>query len=482
MSEKKLPVWQDWATFRFAVIGGLLTRPPESGELKRALAALAEQSYQHPAEPQKQIRLSFATIERWYYQARAAADPIAVLRRKPRVDAGRRPSISDSLRQAIKTQYHEHPRWSVQLHYDNLSALARERPDLTPLPSYKSLLRLMRENGWRRRLEPALPTLGQQIAIRRREEREIRSFEASHVHALWHLDFHIAKIRLVDESATWLRPVALAILDDYSRLCCHLQFYLAETAECLVHGLTQAFMKRGLPRALLTDNGGAMLAEETQNGLARLGIEHKCTLPYSPYQNGKQEVFWGQLEGRLLELLRGVDNLKLGFLNTAAQAWVEQDYHRRLHREIATTPLQRMLDGHSVARAAPNTEALTLAFTRKIIRTPRRSDATVVVGGIRYELPPHYAHLRALCLRQACWDKSRLILCEPKTGDPLARLLPQDKAQNASAKRRRIAPPADIPARLPDEPLPALLRNWMAEYAATGLPPAYLPKEELEHE
>jgi putative transposase len=482
MSEKKLPGWQDWATFRFAVIGGLLTRPPESGELQKALAALAEQSYQHPAEPQKQLRLSFATIERWYYQARAAQDPIAVLRRKSRVDAGRRPSISDTLRETIKAQYHEHPRWSVQLHYDNLSALARQRPDLTPLPSYKTLLRLMRENGWRRRLEPARPTLGQQIAFRRREEREIRSFEASHVHALWHLDFHIAKIRLVDESAKWLRPVALAILDDYSRLCCHLQFYLAETAECLVHGLTQAFMKRGLPRALLTDNGAAMLAEETRNGLARLGIEQKCTLPYSPYQNGKQEVFWGQLEGRLLELLRGVDNLKLGLLNTAAQAWVEQDYHRRLHREIATTPLQRMLDGHSVARAAPNTEALTLAFTRKIIRTPRRSDATVVVGGIRYELPPHYAHLRALCLRQACWDKSRLILCEPKTGDPLARLLPQDKVQNASAKRRRIAPPSDIPARLPNEPLPALLRNWMAEYAATGLPPAYLPKEELEHE
>lgn len=482
MSEKKVLGWQDWATFRFAVIGGLLTRPPESGELQKALSALAEQSYQHPAEPQKKIRLSFATIERWYYQARAAPDPIAVLGRKPRVDAGRRPSISERLLDAVKTQYHEHPRWSVQLHYDNLSALARERPDLTPLPSYKSLLRLMRENGWRRRVEPALPTVGQQLAIRRREQREIRSFEASHVHALWHLDFHIAKIRLVDESGKWLRPVALAILDDYSRLCCHLQFYLAESAECLVHGLTQAFMKRGLPRALLTDNGAAMLAEETRNGLARLAIEHKCTLPYSPYQNGKQEVFWGQLEGRLLELLRGVENLKLAFVNTAAQAWVEQDYHRRLHREIATTPLQRMLEGHNVARAAPHTEALTLAFTRKIIRAPRRSDATVVVEGIRYELPPHYGHLRAVCLRQASWDKSRMILCEPKTGALLARLLPQDKAQNASAKRRRISGPAHIPTRLPDEPLPALLRKWLAEYAATGVPPAYLPKEELNHE
>lgn len=151
MSAKKLLGWQDWATFRFAVIGGLLTRPPEKGELQKALSALAEQSYQHPAEPQKKIRLSFATIERWYYQAQAAPDPIAVLGRKPRVDAGRRPSISERLLEAIKTQYHAHPRWSVQLHYDNLSALARERPDLTPLPSDKSLLRLMRENGWRRR-------------------------------------------------------------------------------------------------------------------------------------------------------------------------------------------------------------------------------------------------------------------------------------------------------------------------------------------
>ena len=112
--------------------------------------------------------------------------------------------------------------------------------------------------------------------------------------------------------------MALAILDDHSRLCCHLQLYLAETAECLVHGLKQAFMKRGLPRALMTDNGAAMLAEETRRGLQRLAIEHETTLPYSPYQNGKQEVFWAQLESRLLELLRGVENLKLAFVNQAA--------------------------------------------------------------------------------------------------------------------------------------------------------------------
>ena len=483
MSENKMPGWQNWAQFRFAVIGGLLSSPPQSGELQQALQALSEQSYQHPVEPEKRIRLSFATIERWYYHARKAPDPIAVLGRKRRMDAGRRLCISDELLATLNAQYHEHPRWSVQLHYDNLSALSRERPQLAPVPSYKTVLRCMREHGWRRRCEPAQPTAGQERAARRREQREVRGYEASHVHALWHLDFHLAKIRLLEESGKWQGPVAIAILDDHSRLCCHLQFYLCETAECLVHGLTQAIMKRGLPRALMTDNGAAILAEETRNGLARLAVVHQTTLPYSPYQNGKQEVFWAQLEGRLLELLRGTENLTLAFVNNAAQAWAEQDYHRKVHREIGTTPLQRMMDRASVARPAPDSASLHLAFTRKITRTPRRSDATVVVDGIRYELPAHFGHLRSVSLRSPSWDKSQMTLVDPETGGPVARVLPQDKAQNASGRRRSIqSPPNSIPTGAPKDPLPALLRQWLAEYAATGLPPAYLPKEEITHD
>ena len=47
----------------------------------------------------------------------------------------------------------------------------------------------------------------------------------------------------------WRTPILLGFLDDHSRLGCHLQWYLAETAEVFVHGLCQAFMKRGLPRS-----------------------------------------------------------------------------------------------------------------------------------------------------------------------------------------------------------------------------------------
>jgi transposase InsO family protein len=480
--QNNLPLWERWARFRFSVIGGLLASPPGPGELTEQLRQLAERIYQHPLHPGKPLILGLSTIERWYYQARAADDPIAVLAKKVRSDSGCNRALSPELTAELERQYRRHPRWSVQLHCDNLTAVAAERPELGAVPSYQTIRRRMRENGWDRLRVPADPTDGQRRAADRLAGLEVRSFEVAHVHALWHLDFHHTRLKVVDRSGRWRTPMALAILDDHSRLCCHLQFYLEETAENLIHGLIQAFLKRGLPRALLTDNGSAMLAEETREGLARLGVEHKTTLPYSPYQNGKQEVFWAQLEGRLVEMLRGTGSLTLTFLNRAGQAWVEQDYHRREHREIGATPLQRLLNGSTVDRQPPAIKDMQLAFSRKVTRNQRKSDNTVSVDGIRFEVPARFRHLPRLALRYQGWDKSCIHLVDPNTGGPLAQLLPIDKVRNASGHRRQLAPPATPPARTAEPEIPALLRRWLADYAATGLPPAYLPKDEIEED
>ena len=109
----------------------------------------------------------------------------------------------------------------------------------------------------------------------------------------------------------WRTPILFGVLDDRSRLACHLQWYLSESAENIARGLSQAMQKRGLPRAAMSDNGAAMTATEITEGLAKLGILHQTTLPYSPYMNGKQEVLWGSVEGRLMAMLEGVDDLTL---------------------------------------------------------------------------------------------------------------------------------------------------------------------------
>ena len=49
-------------------------------------------------------------------------------------------------------------------------------------------------------------------------------------------------------------------MDDHSRLCRHARWYLAEGAGELCAGLCQALQKRALTRALISNNGSAMLA------------------------------------------------------------------------------------------------------------------------------------------------------------------------------------------------------------------------------
>ena len=101
-------------------------------------------------------------------------------------------------------------------------------------------------HGWLRkpRLEPRRRP-GEVRAEERRQTREIRSFEAPFAGSLWHLDFHHSSLKVLTSDGRWMRPIALGILDDHSRLCCHVQWYLSETAEDLVHGLSQAIQKRG---------------------------------------------------------------------------------------------------------------------------------------------------------------------------------------------------------------------------------------------
>jgi hypothetical protein len=200
-----------------------------------------------------------------------------------------------------------------------------------------------------------------------------------------------------------------------------------------------------LPRALLTDNGAAMLAAEVRQGLETLGIVHETTLPYSPYQNAKQEVFWAQVEGRLLPMLEGEREHTLERLNAATQAWVELEYHRTVHRELGCAPLERYLAGPEVGRPSPSSEELRRAFRAEVDRTQRRSDGTVSLEGRRFEVPARYRHLTRLRVRYARWDLGAVDLVDPQTQVILGALYPLDKTANADGRRRRLAPAA--PAR-----------------------------------
>lgn len=482
-SKKSSP--RRWAELRFAVVGPLLAAPPLRGELQKTLVALAQRRWQHPSTGAP-VSFGVSTLERWLGRARGESrDRVGVLARRVRKDRDSHPSFTVHIEAVLRRQWEQHKGWTVKLHYDNLRVLAQTDERLRLLPSYPTVVRYMKRRALRRivvhgpRFSP-----GAQVATARLEAREVRSFEVEYVNQLWHTDFHSGSRSVLLTDGRYVTPRCLCVIDDHSRLCCHVQWYLAEDIESFAHGLGQAFLKHGLPAALMTDNGSAMTADETREALGcKLGVIHEHTLPYSPYQNAKQEFVWTRVEGRLMAMLEGVRHLDLATLNEATCAWADLEYNRTVHDELGTTPLDRFLAGSDVGRPAPTPDELRFAFMQEQTRSLRRSDGTVKVDGRRFEIPSAYRTLPRPRLRWASWDLSRVFLVDEATGKSLTRIYPQDKTRNADGYRRVLAPVADPAGMTPPASLECgvapLLGKLMADYKSRGLAPAYLPKDDL---
>ena len=467
------PMRVRWARLRFQIIGPLLAAlPGDDDSLWPRIEEAAAKTYRHPITGAP-VRYAAKTIESWYYIARKETDPFEALARKVPKHAGTHPAVSARVAAEVAQQHADHPAWSYQLHFDNLRAAARLDQAIGALPAYPTLRRYMQSNGLfrvkktrlgkNRNLPEGCPPL------------ETRCYEVEHVNALWHYDFHGSSRQVILPTGERKTAELFGVLDDRSRVCCHLQWYLDENTEWLVHGLSQAFQKRRLPRSLYSDRGGSMRAAELLEGLERIGVLHGYTLPRSPEQNGKIEHFWTLIEGRLMPMLEGEPELTLDLLNRATQAWVEGEYHHKLHSEIRETPLERYIRGPDVARECPSSDELRRAFRTEITRTQRRSDGSVSVEGVRYEVPSPFRTLQTLKLRVARWDLSSVDLVDPRSGRRLAILLPVDKARNAQGARRPLEAPASHESGTPKPTgIAPLLRELMADYAANGRPPGFI--------
>ena len=198
---------QRWAHLRFAVVGPLLAAPPGPGQLLTALRALAATRWRHPVSrpggPLRRVHHRALVLPR---APRTPGPGSGVLRRKVRRDLGRQTALSDPLAAVLVAQYRAHPRWSMQLHADNLAARVRTAPVLGKAPSYASVRRFLLGRGLRKRRGGVAASPGVQRAEQRLEDREVRSYEATHVNALWHLDFHHGSRKVLTAAGVWVAP------------------------------------------------------------------------------------------------------------------------------------------------------------------------------------------------------------------------------------------------------------------------------------
>ena len=178
-------------------------------------------------------------------------------------------------------------------------------------------------------------------------------------------------------------------------------------------------------------------------------------------------------------MLEGVPDLTLEQLNEATQAWVELEYNCSVHSETGQAPIARLLAGPSVVREAPSAEAIRRAFRLKVERKQRTSDGTISVAATRFEVPSCYRHLERLWIRYARWDLSSVDLWDDALGIVLATIYPVNREANADGFRRPLVPVRATPVPVKPSGIAPLLRRYVEQYRQTGLPPAYLPKDDL---
>jgi transposase InsO family protein len=198
---------------------------------------------------------------------------------------------------------------------------------------------------------------------------------------------------------TWL----MAFIDDHSRLVTHAQFYAHQNIRVVLDCLRQALERRGLPKALYTDQGKVFVGSQLRLVCANLGIDLLHARPYAAWSKGKIERFFRTLQDSFLASLKFEPVADLDSLNRGLWIWLEQHYHKRAHSALSgETPSQRF-ERSPIEDPPQNWQDL---FFERLHRRVRL-DATVTLGAELWEVPVHLRGLN-IELRRDCFNPEKI--------------------------------------------------------------------------
>lgn len=357
------------ALFRFQVIASLLhLEHVPKGTLERTLQKLSARSWEHPR--QGAMQYSRGTIEHWLYAYRSGG--LEALAPQSRRDRGSSRRIDESLAERIE----ELAQSESALDGPGIQKELQADPTFKDrAPSLSTLYRFIKARGLELRKDSHL------------RARDHRAYEFDLAGDCWQSDVMYGP-HLPTPQGTRRRTYLLAVLDDATRLIAHAQFYYEQHLTTLKDALKQAFLKRGLPRRLYTDQGRIFKSRSLLHLAARLGIHLIHTRPYRPQGRAKLERFFGTVRRSFLSRVDCHRLTSIDELNRLLFAFVEGEYHVRPHRGIGgETPLDRWVRKSGGIRPIPSDVDLERLFFEEVTRRVRK-DGTIVLDGKVFEPGP----------------------------------------------------------------------------------------------
>ncbi len=231
----------------------------------------------------------------------------------------------------------------------------------------------------------------------------------------------------------------LAFIDDHSRLLPGYLWTFSEDTVRLESALRPGLGSRGVPAAVLVDNGSAFVAAPFLRACAVLGVRLIHAKPRAATTKGKIERFFRTVRSQFVVEVDARGVASLGELNMLFSAWVEVVYHRRVHSETGQTPLDRFMEPG--APALPSMAQLHEAFLWSETRTVTKT-ATVSLHGNSFEVDAALVGRRA----ELVFDPFDLTAIEVRfEGRSMGQAVPVRIARHTHPKARPDAPLAPVP-------------------------------------
>ena len=370
MNKKPLDRRHEVALLRFRVINYVADRQREGICLAQAL----REASARPWPDESGNYFAFRTIEDWWYIHAKGGFPALV--DMPRQDNGNFRVIDEETGKWIIEQVSQNPKIYLSVLYTHWQNLDRK------LPSLRSVYRYLHRHGYDKA----------RLRAGRLESGPTHAFEAPMPNDLWMVDFSPGPT--IRENGSALTTQLCVLIDDCSRLIPFAGYYRRADTESFHHALKEAVLRRGIPKALYTDQGKPFVNYHTRIVCASLGIRLLHAKPYHAWSKGKVERLIQTIQAGFEAALSipGQQAAGLDDLNRKLSKWIQTVYHQRIHSATRMSPEARFQrSAHLLRRLPPDVDVEKLFYIH-LDRTVRK-DGTVRLDGKLYEAPLAYRAL-----------------------------------------------------------------------------------------
>ncbi len=335
--------------------------------------------------------------------------------------------MTESVRDLVLRAKREKPRRSIRR---IIRMLERAKVVRAGELSHSSVHRLLAREGISTRPSRREDELGEVFGM----SIEQRSFIAEHVGDLWVGDaLHVHRPVRFPEGRVG-KAYLLSQIDSASRYLLHSYFARHEGDSDQEHGLKQAILKHGRPRAYYVDRGPAYTARSLRAICPELG----CRLIHAGKGDAEAKGVierWHRTWREEVEDELPRAEVSLEDLSAIHFAWLSREYHLRPHDTTGQPPRERFLAEQDELRPGPSPERLAEIFLHRDKRTVRKDGTVRWAGGfleVRSELVGQKVELR--------FDPSDETIAPKvyRNGDFVCDTVPLDRVANMYRPRRRV--------------------------------------------